>query len=256
MIAVERQQCIIDALHQRNVVTVGDLSRELDVTEETIRRDLDKLEAQEVIWRVHGGAYLRTPTNGGDVPVDTRRNMCTEEKTQVAKRCMDYIKDDDVLMLDNSTSVLHLATELKSSNRRVTVITNCLAIIEELTGCSQIDLILLGGTMNHSSRDFSSTVTQKFLDQFHAKKAFISCSGISTASGLTDYNENNAAIRRKMLLNSDVRFFMSDTTKVGKSMIHVVGELGLLDYVIVDRPVDQDFQDALEAQHVTFVSCK
>ena len=59
-----------------------------------------------------------------------------------------------------------------------------------------------------------------------------------------------------MLLNSDVRFFMSDTTKVGKSMIHVVGELGLLDYVIVDRPVDQDFQDALEAHHVTFVSCK
>ena len=75
MIAVERQQCIIDALHQRNVVTVGDLSRELDVAEETIRRDLDKLEAQEVIWRVFSSVhiFLRVSTGTSPPLVGVRR---------------------------------------------------------------------------------------------------------------------------------------------------------------------------------------
>lgn len=256
MIAAERKQYIIDALHEGNIVTVSQLSKDLKVTNETIRHDLEKLEAEELIWRVHGGAYLRTPTNDREVPVDIRKGMCIEEKTLAARKCMEYIKNGDVLFLDNSTSVFQLVLELRMSSIKATIITNSLNIINELASYPQFEIISVGGTFDSQTNTFRFSNAQEVLGRYHAKKAFVSCSGISSACGLTDYNEENSALIKAMLHNSDLRFFMSDISKIEKNMLHVIGGLELLDYVIVDKHADQRFIDSLEAHDVRFLSAR
>ncbi|RHR32962.1 DeoR/GlpR transcriptional regulator [Clostridium sp. AF19-22AC] len=257
MIAAERRQYIIDALHRENVVTVSQLSNELSVTSETIRHDLEKLADENVLWRVHGGAYLRTETNDREVPVDTRQLMSVEEKKLVSKACMEYIQDGDVLMLDNSTTVFYLVQELRRSSLQLTVITNSLNIIKELSQSpDQFHIIVIGGDYCPQYNAFEVSSPDKELSRYHAKKAIISCSGISSTCGLTDYNASNAAYTRAVLMNSDLRIFVSDHTKVEKNMLHVIGGLELLDYVVIDKAVDKVFLGALKENNIHFVNAK
>lgn len=256
MIAAERLRCITERLLEKTIVTVSDLSKEMGVTEETIRRDLEKLEKQEVIWKVHGGARLRTPLMGREVPVSIRQEMSTEEKIAVARKCLEYIRHNDVLMLDNSTTVLCLARELKATEMKLTVITNSLAILNELSAAPNIEIISPGGALNAETNGFSSGFAIEAIDKFHAGKCFISSSGISAKFGLTDHYESEALIRRKMLLNSDKRYFISDLSKIEKKMVYVVGGIDMLDCVIIDKPAPAQFVDHLRQSKVSFVSCK
>lgn len=258
MIAVERTQYILEALSKNKIVLVSELSKDMDVTEETIRRDLEKLEKQELIWRVHGGAYLREGI-GNETPINVRERIYQEEKALIAKQCMTLIQDQDSILLDCSTTAIYIAKELKNITIKVTVITNSLSVAKELSGSDTIRLILLGGELKNSTNSFDGENTLRFLDNYHVDKAFISSAGISVKAGISDYTSEEAAIHKKMLEQSDKCYFVADITKIGRSAVNIIGKLEVIDGLIVNEPIhmkDNKLKKELERLKIAIITCE
>ena len=153
MHAIERAEYILSMLEKNKVVMVTDLSREMGVTEETVRKDLEKLEKQEKLNRVHGGAYLNEGF-GNETPISVRSKVMQEEKKLLASLCMQWIHEKSSIFLDCSTTALHIAKQLADFPGKLTVMTNTLAVAKEIDANPQIRLILFGGELNRDREAF------------------------------------------------------------------------------------------------------
>lgn len=257
MLAVERLQYIENSLKQNKVVLVSTLSKEMNVTEETIRKDLEKLEAQNILCRVHGGAYLKEGY-GIEAPVTVRTKIYQNEKEKLSQKCMEYIREKDSIILDCSTTALHIAKQLAAGHKKTTVITNSLLIASELAKSENIRLIMLGGRLDRNTDSFCGHVTIEELGKYHADKAFISGAGISLEAGLTDYSQEESDVRTAMIRHSSQCFFVADMTKLGRKGVHVTGKLGQLSGLIVERSMDAmalDLKEELEKEGVAVITC-
>lgn len=258
MIALERTQYILDTLKKNKIVLVSELSKDIEVTEETIRRDLEKLEKQELIWRVHGGAYLREGI-GNETSIKVREQIYQEEKALISKQCLKLIHDQDSIILDCSTTAIYIAKELKNSTIKVTVITNSLSVANELAGTDTIRLILLGGELNNITNSFVGDHALKSLENYHADKAFISSAGISVSAGLSDYTCEEAYMHKKMIKQSDKCYFAADITKIGRSAVNIIGKLDEIDGLIINEPIhkkDNILKKELDRLKKDIITCK
>lgn len=237
MLAVERLQLIEEKLKENKVVLVSELSKEIQVTEETIRKDLEKLEKRNLICRVHGGAYLREGY-GIEASMQVRSQIYKEEKELLANLCMNYIGEQDSLMLDGSTTSVSITNALVTEGRKITVITNSLSVAGEAAKGEQIRLIVLGGTFNRNTYCFSGNITLDELKNYHADKAIISGAGISREAGLTEYTQEEADLRRVMIKQARECIYVADSTKLGRKSVYVTGELTDIDVLLTDRPVE------------------
>ena len=257
MLAVERTQYIMDALKEKKVVMVGDLSKEMNVSEETIRRDLEKVEKQGLICRVHGGAYLKEGY-GNETPITVREKIYQKEKAEIATCCVALIEDQDSIILDCSTTAVYIAKELVHSNKKVTVITNSLSVATELSRSESVRLIMLGGELRPSTNSFCGRITENSLKDYFADKAFISSAGISLQAGVSDYTQEEASIRKKMISRSKVCYFAADVTKIERSAVNKVADLSEVDCLIVNLPIQtehEEFQKELERLKIKTIIC-
>lgn len=255
MHAVERASYIMEMIVANKVVMVAELSRELGVTEETIRKDLEKLETQQRLTRVHGGAYLNEGF-GTETPVTVRSKIMQQEKALLAKRCMELIRDKETIFLDCSTSMLYLAKELAVADKKLTVMTNSLAAASELEQNPKLRLILFGGEYNRSTGSFEGQAVQEGMQACYIDKAFISSAGISLEAGITDSTRAEAEIRRQVIRQARTCIVATDTTKIGRNAVYVIGGLTDIDYLVTDQPLqqtDQQMNEKLESLSVTIL---
>ena len=237
MLSVDRANSIRQILSKRNSVTVSELSNMFDVSGETIRRDLQKISAEDpTVVRVHGGAYRVTPD--GDPPYDFRQSSRVEEKKRIAAKCFELIREGDYLFLDSSTTTLYLSKLIAASGFDLTVITNSLGVLNELCMSERIRIIALGGRYTDKSRSFVGSSTLSVLSGLFAGKAFVSCAGLDMAFGLTHNNEEEAAIRKAMLLNSKKRYILLDSDKFGRCKPHGIISVDDIDAVFTDSVPD------------------
>ena len=145
MLAIDRRNDIMEQIRQEGSVRVTDLSEKYDVTEETIRRDLEKLENEGRVTRTYGGAVLNKGTKE-DLSINIRETFNQEGKNRIARKICELIHDGDSLMLDASTSTMFVARHLKDK-RGITVITNSLRVPVELASDSDAEIIVAGGTL-------------------------------------------------------------------------------------------------------------
>ncbi len=255
MLAVERLTAITEALNSNDCVSVSELSRAFSVTEETIRRDLDKIvNSDHSVVRVHGGAY-KIKTFDREAPYQLRETLLVEEKDRIARRSFAMLDDGDTIMLDSSTTALHLATFIKDSPLKISVITNSLRIASELSDCAHTNLILTGGTYRPASCSFVGYSATNTLDEFHADKAFVSCSGLHERFGLTDNSESEAQVRRMMLMNSDFRYLLVDSDKFGRCKSHRIAHLDGIQAIFSDREPDDGLKALLLKNQVELIVC-
>lgn len=246
MLAMKRSQFIVDQLQNHKVVLVSQLSKQMAVTEETVRRDLEKLEKQGVLRRVHGGAYL-AEGYGNETPVSVREQIYREEKAAIAQKCMALVNDKDSLMLDCSTTAKYIAQALVDSNKKATVITNSLLVANVVAPSANLRLISLGGEFGPKLNAFFGDVTVQSLKQYYADKAFISGAGLSTQAGITDYTRDEAAVRRAMIERSAECYVAADLTKIGRVAVHMVAPLDSIHTVVVDQPFQEKDKQLFEA---------
>ena len=148
MFAVERQKKIIETLKAEGAVWVSKLSAEMGVTEETVRRDLEKLEKQELLLRTHGGAI---PIDAGnhEMSLEKRKNLNMDSKIRLAKEAVKFISAGDTIFLDASTTTFYIAKELKTM-KDVTIITNSIRVVNELAGLPDLKVIGVGGFVSNN----------------------------------------------------------------------------------------------------------
>ena len=252
MLAVERRNKIEQIINENKSVLVVNLAKQFDVTTETIRNDLFKLEKQGILIRTYGGATLVE----GSVPelTITERDVVNyEEKQRIGKRAAQMIRNGETIFLDASTSAWHLARNLKEK-KGVTVITNASKIVAELAECDSLHVICTGGELTPKNMSYVGRIAEKTIgENYFANKCFFSCRGVTLARGLVDSSEAEAEIKKTMINNSESSVFLCDHNKLGKLGVPSIVGLDKIDYFITDVELDEDWMDALNKYDVNMI---
>ena len=255
MLSVDRLNSIKQILAKEHSVTVAELSKAFNVSSETIRRDLDKLSAEDsMILRVHGGAYRVTADN--DPPYTFRQSSKVDEKLRIANACMSMVDNGDFMSLDSSTTTLYLSKQIAKSSLRLTVITNSLGVVNELCSNENISIVCVGGRYTRDTHSFVGTSTLDELSNLFAAKAFVSCSGIDLGFGLTHNSDNEAAVRKIMLSNAKTRCLLIDANKFGRCKMHKIIGLENVDVVFTNEEPGFEWRELFERYHIKLIVCE
>lgn len=252
MLAVERRNKIEELIQKNKSVLVPELAKLFDVTTETIRGDLEKLEKQGVLVRTYGGATL-VEGSESDIPVSDREVINFEGKQRIGKRAARIIKDGETVFLDASTSSLHIARNIKDK-KSLTVITNSERIINELSACENIRVMCTGGLLSTRNMSFVGRIVEKTIrENYFANKVFFSCRGATLARGLTESNEAEAEIKKAMIDCSESVFFLCDHTKIGKIGVPVISDFKKIDTLITDTKMTDEWSSMLAENDINLI---
>ena len=218
MLAIERKNEILGKLRTEQRVLVSELAAHYGVTEETIRRDLDKLEREGYATKTYGGAILGNSTKT-DLSYTIRNKTNVEAKNQIAELVSAIVEDGDHLMLDDSSTSLYIAKRLKEK-RDLTVITNSVELVMELANVEGWTIMLTGGRLKADSLALIGGETQKMLNTFHVDRSILSCKGIDPDAGITDSSEFHAQTKQSMLRAARQRILVLDGGRVSALGAH------------------------------------
>lgn len=175
MLAIERKNQILEKLHQEGKVVVSDLSRLYQVTEETIRRDLEKLENEGLAKKTYGGAVLNQSLNT-DVPYTVRKRTNVDAKRYIAEQIGGLINDGDYIALDASSTALYVVKNI-IHKKNITLITNSIEILLELSEKSNWNILSTGGALKEGSLSLVGYSAERMISEFHVDLAVCSCKG-------------------------------------------------------------------------------
>ncbi|MED5020394.1 DeoR/GlpR family DNA-binding transcription regulator [Paenibacillus chibensis] len=237
MLPLERQKKILDLLAVKKVLKMNELTDELDISVDTLRRDIHLLSSQGKIEKIYGG--IKLVDRFGESSMDERMVNHLEEKEQIARKCSEFIQDGDCIYIDSGSTTYQIAKYIKQK-KKLTVITNSIPVINELMNC-EVELIMIGGKIR---QDEQSVVAFDYIFNFHelnVRKAFICCSGITIERGISDYNLEEAVTRKKMIELSKEVFVAADSTKFGKDVTISIAPLDRIHTIVTDVNVDRSF---------------
>ena len=243
MLAVERQHRILDMLLKTRAVTTARAAKALAVSEETVRRDFEKLEANGRLSRAHGGA-VRINDSRSDLPLYSRETANVAEKAAIAALALAQIQAGDTVFFDASSTVFHLAGRL--ANLEMTVLTNALKVAVELARHPAVQVILVGGEVNHGSLSCQGALADQMLEAYHLQKAFMSCRGLDAERGLSEANAGQAGLKRKIIKLADRTIVLADHTKMGLQSSYFFARPQDIDVLITDQPPEQKIKRALQ----------
>ncbi|MFF0766156.1 DeoR/GlpR family DNA-binding transcription regulator [Streptomyces sp. NPDC003737] len=247
MLAERRHQLILQALRLGAGASVTDLAEQLDASAATIRRDLLKLEADGLLTRVHGGAVIEEEQPSFAEAAAVRAS----EKDVIAAQAATLIGDGQSIILDSGTTVHRLALRLRG--RRLTVITNNLAVYEELNDDENIDLMLLGGMVIRESRMLDGFMAEDNLRQVHADWLFMGACGVRAGGQVMDTAVTEVPARRAMIAASDKVVLLADKTKFpGTGMVKICGPEDL-DVLVTNAGEDDPTCTALQEAGVRVI---
>lgn len=237
MLVAERHEKITALVNEKGSIRVSELSQIFKVTEETIRRDLEKLENDGKLQRSHGGA-VSIKDHDIEAPYFEREIRNVKEKIAVAEEAIKYVSTNDRIILDASTTAWYMAKRLPDIP--LTVLTNSMKVAMELVNREKISVITVGGSLLAKSLSFVGPQTNNALEYYHVNKAFISCQGIHIERGISDSNEMQALVKKKMIEISDEIYLLADYSKFGVQAFSRVATMDAIHFVITDSKTKQE----------------
>ncbi len=268
MLVADRRSRIRDIIERQNIVGIAELAGVFGTSAMTIRRDLDELTARGVCQRTYGGAIaLRTPesrpaghTLDPAYPTFQQREYAqVREKLAIARAAAALVSAADVIAIDSGTTAACLARELRSS-APITVITNSIRIISQLQDVPQITLVCPGGIMSSADRSilggdlaFVGPIAVSTLRTLHAKKAFITTSGLTVAKGVSNTSLFQAEIKRVLIEIADEAILLTDHTKFGQAHGFLVAPPAAFTKIITDTAAPPEDVSALRAMGVDVI---
>ena len=234
MLAEERKRKIIDIIEKNHIVKVSDLSKRFQTTEATIRRDLEMLQGQGKVRRIHGGAVFTNPVTK-DASYSELSTLRIGEKKQIARLASSFVHEGDTLLMDGSTTVYELAKLLvESSLTGISVITNSFHLMGLFVD-SSIRAIHTGGELFSGMNYATGTITEQMLQGIRVDKCFMGANGIEPSYGYSVPSFGDASVKKYMLRASRVSFVLADHTKFAESyMAKFAGFDGEINYLITD----------------------
>ncbi|MEH7545847.1 DeoR family transcriptional regulator [Neobacillus bataviensis] len=247
MLVAERQKKIVELVNERLSIRVTELSKIFSVTEETIRRDLEKLEKENLLMRSHGGA-VSIEKDQGEISYLEREITNAEQKKAIAAAAVRLIEQGDQIVLDASTTAWYVAKELP--DMPLTVLTNSIKVAIELSKKEQIKVISTGGTLLSQSLSYVGPLAERSLSMYHVNKAFLSCKGVHLERGLSDFNESQALLKKQMREIADETILMVDSSKFGTRAFSQIVPVTNIDCIITDSKIDKETKNELEEKKI------
>ncbi len=244
MTIAERHQIILNKLKKEGFVSVADLSREMDVTTVTVRKDLKLLEEKGLLFRSHGSATPVSPFVT-DLPVDEKTLMQVEEKAEIASMATEMINEGDAIIIGSGTTMLALAKALPK-NIRLTVITAAMNVSIVLLDHPNIEIIQLGGVVRKSSSSVVGHNAEDMLKDFACNKLFLGVDGISPEFGLTTSNMMEAHLNARMIKSAQKTIVLTDSSKFGKKGFGKICDMEEVDIVVTDEGIPEALKHQLE----------
>ena len=232
MYAIERHQEILGRARREGRVDVKNLAEQLDVTPETVRRDLTALERLGMLRRVHGGA-VPVERLGEELAVADREERLTAEKECIAKVALDQLPDGGSIIIDAGTTTVHL-TRLLPRDRELLVVTHALPVANLLMSWPNVTLYLLGGAVRPRTLAAVGDWTRHNLADVFVDVAFLGINGITATRGLTTPDLGEAAVKRALIGSARRTVVLADHTKFGREDFAQVCDLEAIDTVISD----------------------
>lgn len=251
MYAEERRERIVDFARTDGRVEVARLADVLDVTPETIRRDLTSLERHGLLRRVHGGA-IPLERLGMEPAFATRNTVLTAEKERIAKAALHELPAEGSILLDAGSTTARLA-EVLPTDRELTVVTNALNIAIALAQRPNLTVLILGGRIRSRTLAAVDVWAMGALRDTFVDVAFMATNGISVERGLTTPDPTEAAVKRAMIGSARRTVLLADHTKVGNDHLIRFAELDDVDTYITDNGLDLELAGELDATGLRMV---
>ena len=229
MYMIERQHQILQFIRQHKVVKLVTLTKEFNVSMETIRRDVQQLMQDKKIEKFYGGVKYIEPVEG---LIDHRLHEQLTEKIAIARACASLVQDGECIFIDSGTTTYQM-TPFLLDKEKLTVVTNSLPVAFDLIG-SNIEVILLGGKVRHSEKSVTSNEFLFRFEHLNINKAFICASGVSIEKGISDFSLDEAITRKQIISISQKVYVDTDSSKFNKDVAIQVCPVDDVDVIITD----------------------
>ena len=249
LLSAEREALICESL-TGGVKTIAELSSELKVSEATVRRDLESLENSGAIRRVYGGAELLRKRNSEPL-YEEKAAIHPQEKTTIAEKAIQFLKEGDTIFLDGGSTVLEMAKRLPAIPN-LTIVTNSLMAAAELME-KKHRLILVGGEFRSLSRTLVGPLTAKILENVSISKAFLGTIGFEPERGISTTDPNEAFTKELVMKRADKVFLLSDSSKLAVSSFVFSGNASDIDTLITDSGISPAAVKLLKSQNIEVI---
>lgn len=236
MLAKERHQKILELLEKNGSTTISELVSKFEISEMTIRRDLDILEKRYLLRRVHGGA-ISTRGSSYEPPYLVRSTENLEVKQRIGKKAASLIKNGDSISLDTGTTTYEVARNLNNF-QDLTVITHSFPIASLLIQNLQNRLIIPGGIMRPGELSMIGDLSIRGYKEYFVDKLFLGVGGIDITVGLTEFNLEDTLVKRAMVINAKEVIVVADASKFNQVAFTVVAPITVVRKIITDSSLD------------------
>lgn len=250
----ERRQSLLELLRKQPGLRVLELARALEISEGTVRNDLNALEKQGQLTRVHGGAVLNERPQFPSSSFNIRYHNESAAKMKIARQAALLVNDGDSIFLDASTTVYYLALQL-AQKHRLRVVTNGIDVARLMAENSTNLVILLGGTISSDGSSITGLLSEQALEELHMQKAFVSCSGFSVERGMTEVHLAGAHLKRKAIASVQQVFALLSSNKLGKEDLTSFASIDHINHLFTDDGLSDEWRAQLIRAGIPFTIC-
>jgi len=244
----------LDVLRKQPGLRVPEIARTLGVSEGTVRNDLNALEEEGRLKRVHGGAVLTEQNQFQNNSFVRRYNQNVAAKIAIAREAALLVKNGNSIFLDASSTCYYLARAL-SERAKLRVMTNGFEVARELALNTSNSVILVGGVVNNDSSSVTGLLSEQIIAEMHSEKAFFSCSGFSLERGMTEVHFEEAQLKRKAIDSAQQVIALIGSSKFGKEDLTPFARPDQITHLFTDSAIDSEWQTRLERANMSFTVC-
>jgi DeoR/GlpR family transcriptional regulator of sugar metabolism len=251
----ERRQSLLELLRKQPGLRVPEIAQTLDISQGTVRNDLNALEEEGHLTRVHGGAVLNNTAQLANAAFGVRHQEHSREKNCIGAGAAALVNDGDSILLDASSTAYYLALNLKERNR-LRVVTNGIEVAWLLAQNPSNTVILIGGVVNPDGSSVTGLLSEQIIAELHVQKAFVSCSGFSVERGLTEVHLEEAQLKRKAIESSRQVFALVDSSKMGHEDLTPFARPLQITHLFTDGDVTEEWKSRLQTANIPFTVCR
>lgn len=256
MLAAERRHYILKKIIEKGMVKSIELSDALKVSTETIRKDLEQMEAEKKLKKIHGGA-VKIQNDSINPPERIRGDIYSEEKQKIGEAAAKLINDNEIIIIDEGSTTLQIIRYL-TIKKNITVITNSIPALTHLLdyqirGLFEGKLIFSGGEVDINHLRATGLMSEKFMDPFYVDKAFISVHGVSLENGMTSYFSDEASLSMKFMMKCKEKIALFDHSKIGLRRFYKIADFEVFNKVICNKEAPIAWKKSLIENNITWI---
>lgn len=251
MLQIERRQMIIQYLEEHGSATVEDLSKKLNVTTMTIRRDFQYLEDNNIASRTFGGAILKSKLIT-EIPYENKSLINIDKKKRIAEHATSLVQNGQIVILDAGTTNMEIA-KLLVKKQNLIVVTTDLKIAIFLSSCTDFEILCTGGSVQNSTSSFLGSHAVEFLKSINADISFVGSSSIDVERGITTPSPLKADIKKQMIKCSSKSILVADSSKFQKISFIKVCDLSEFYKIITDDDLNKNIIKEIRNNNIKLI---